>query len=379
MLACSVAHGHACWRKGIPLNSNLPFWIGFSKVPGIGPARFKKLCNHFGTVEDAWHATLTDLSAAGLDRRTIFKFVESRETIDLSAEMRRLETLEVSVLTWDDAAYPAKLKEISDPPIVLYVRGELLPQDDWAVAVVGTRNASMYGRETARMIAGGLAANGVTVVSGLALGIDTQAHQAAVDGGGRTIAVLGCGVDVIYPRRNRELAGNILENGAIVSEFPVGTTPESRNFPRRNRIISGLSLGALMVEGMAQSGARITMDYALQQNRDVFAVPGSILSRNSAGPNQLIQQGAKLVTGVDDILNELNLTMVAEQAEAQVIIPATLMEAAILAHLSSEPVHVDELGQRTGMDAAELSGTLTMMELKGLVRQLNNMYYVLAR
>ena len=229
------------------------------------------------------------------------------------------------------------------------------------------------------MLSGGLAANGVTVVSGLAMGIDTQAHQAALDSGGRTIAVLGCGVDVVYPRRNRELFDKILGNGAIVSEYPLGTTPESRNFPRRNRIISGLSLGVLMVEGMAQSGARITMDYALQQNRETFAVPGGILKRNSEGPNQLIKQGAKLVTGVDDILNELNLTMATEQSEAQTVIPATLMEAAILTHLSAEPVHIDELGQLTGLDAAELSGTLTIMELKGQVRQLNNLHYVLAR
>ncbi len=219
----------------------------------------------------------------------------------------------------------------------------------------------------------------MTVVSGLALGIDTAAHEAALAGGGRTIAVLGCGVDVIYPRRNRELSKKILENGAIVSEFPVGTKPESRNFPRRNRIISGLSLGVLMVEGMAQSGARITIDYAMQQNREIFAVPGSILSRGSEGPNQLIQQGAKLVSDVDDILDELNLTMAAEHTEAQMVIPASLTEATILTHLSAEPVHIDDLGQCTGIDAAELSGTLTMMELKGQVRQVGFLYYVLAR
>ncbi len=366
-------------QKGNPLNSDLPFWIGFSKVPGIGPSRFRKLLRYFGSVAEAWHADLGALPIAGLDKRTIINFAHTRHTIDLSVEMARLDALGVAAFTWDDPMYPSLLKEIPDPPIVLYVRGELLPADEWAVAVVGTRNATMYGREAARKLASGLAANGITVVSGLALGIDTQAHRAAVATGGRTIAVLGCGVDTIYPQRNRDLAAQILENGAIVSEFPVGTKPESRNFPRRNRIISGLSLGVLMVEGMAQSGARITIDYALEQGRETFAVPGSILSRGSEGPHQLIQQGAKLVSTVDDILQELNLTMVAEHAEAQAVIPASPTEATILTHLSAEPVHIDELGQRTGIAAAELSGTLTMMELKGQVRQVGNMHYVIAR
>ncbi len=361
------------------MNPDLPYWIGFSRVPGIGPSRFQKLIDYFGSAGDAWRANPGELSAIGLDKRSIVSFISARQQVDLDAEMHRIEKLAITVLTWDDPAYPSLLKQIADPPFVLYVRGELLPRDEWAVAVVGTRSASMYGKEVARKLSGGMASAGVTIVSGLALGIDTQAHRAAIETGGRTVAVLGSGVDVIYPPRNRKLAEEIIEHGAVISEFPVGTRPESGNFPRRNRIISGLSLGTLMVEGAVRSGARITIDYALSQGREAFAVPGNILTRGSAGPNRLIQQGAKLVTCVGDILEELNLTMVAEQTAVAETVPASPTEAAILAQLSAEPLHIDDLGERTGIPAATLSGTLTIMELKGQVRQVGNMHYVLAR
>ena len=229
------------------------------------------------------------------------------------------------------------------------------------------------------MLVRGLVENGITIVSGLAYGIDTEAHRTAVNAGGRTIAVLGCGVDIIYPADNRKLGLTIIENGALISEYPLGTNPESGNFPRRNRIISGLSLGVLFVEGSLQSGARITTDYALEQGREVLAVPGSILRKSGSGPNYLIQHGAKLVTSVNDILEELNLTMVAQHTQARAIIPDNETEAVLLAQLSSDPVHVDELGQVTGLPAAEIAGTLTMMELKGMVRQIGGMNYILAR
>jgi DNA processing protein len=217
------------------------------------------------------------------------------------------------------------------------------------------------------------------VVSGLAYGIDTEAHQTALDTGGRTIAVLGCGVDIIYPADNKKLGQAIIEQGALVSEYPLGTNPESGNFPRRNRIISGLSLGVLFVEGTIQSGARITTDYALEQGREVFAVPGSILRASGSGSNYLIQNGAKLVSGVNDILEELNLTMVAQHVEARAVIPENEVEAKLLKQLSLEPVHVDDLGQITGLNASEIASTLTLMELKGQVRQVGGMNYVLAR
>lgn len=360
-------------------DKSLPFWIGFSKVPGIGPARLRSLLDYYGDIEAAWSANPGELRAIGLDKRSVENLVKVRESVNLELELNRLEKLKVSVLSWDSPDYPALLKTIPDPPVVLYIRGSLMPQDEWAVAVVGTRQASAYGKECTRLLVNGLVENKITVVSGLAYGIDTEAHQTVVNAGGRTLAVLGSGVDVIYPTENRRLGQAVVEHGALISEYPLGTKPDSRNFPRRNRIISGLSLGVLFVEGSLQSGARITTDYALEQGREVFAVPGSILRSAGSGANYLIQNGAKLVTGVNDILEELNLTQLVQYTEARAIIPGNETEARLLQQLSSEPVHIDELGQATGLPAAEIASTLTMMELKGMVRQVGGMNYVIAR
>jgi DNA processing protein len=348
-------------------------------VPGIGPARLRALLDYYGDIEQAWQADPGELRAIGLDKRSVESLYRIRTSLDLEVELEKLNRLGVTVLTWDNVHYPGLLKNTADPPPVLYVRGTLKPEDDWSVAVVGTRRATTYGRECTHEIVTGLAESGVTVVSGLAYGIDTEAHVAAINAGGRTIAVLGCGVDIIYPAENRKLAQRIIENGAIVSEYPLGTNPDSGNFPRRNRIISGLSLGVLVVEGAIQSGARITTDYALEQGRDVFAIPGPIMRKSSSGPNYLIQNGAKLVTHVNDILEELNLTMVAQQSEARAIIPDNDVEAVLLEKLSADPIHVDELGEATGLSAPELSSVLTMMELKGKVRQVGGMNYIVAR
>ncbi len=361
------------------MSDRLAYWIGFSKVNGIGPARLRNLLDYFGDIEIAWQANPGELAAIGLPKQSIENLVKMRQTLDLEKELARLDSLSVDILIWDDENYPPLLRTISDAPFILYIRGDLLPCDEWAVAVVGTRNASMYGKEVTRRLVNGLVSNGVTIVSGLALGIDTAAHQAALDAGGRTIAVLGNGVDVIYPARNQKLSDQIVSNGALISEFPLGRHPEGGNFPRRNRIISALSLGVLMVEGGEKSGAKITVDFALEQGREVFAVPGNVGSRGSQGPNKLIQQGAKLVTCLNDILEELNLTMIPEQKEAKAIIPDTPTEATILEHLSVEPTHIDELGQSTGLPAAALSSTLVIMELKGQIRHVGSMHYVMAR
>jgi DNA processing protein len=359
--------------------NDLRYWVGFSKVPGIGPARLRSLLNYYGHIKAAWQADLSELRAIGLDKRSVENLYKVRRNLDLDAELEKLERLKVSVLTWESEDYPRLLKNIADSPPVLYVRGCLAPEDDWALAVVGTRRATAYGRECTRMLVGGLVDNNITVVSGLAYGIDTEAHRTVVRKKGRTLAVLGCGVDIIYPAENRKLGQAIIENGALISEYPLGTNPESGNFPRRNRIISGLSLGVLIAEGAIQSGARITADYALEQGREVFAVPGTILRRSSSGPNYLIQNGAKLVTHVNDILEELNLTMIAHHTEARAIIPDNEVEAVLLEQLSAEPVHVDELGQAAGLSAPEVASALTMMELKGMVRQVEGMNYVIAR
>ncbi len=361
------------------MTDNLRYWVGFSKVPGIGPARLRALLDYYGDIEQAWLADPGEWRAMGLDKRSVQNLFKVRNTLDLDVELEKLDKLNVSVLTWESPHYPTLLNNIENPPPILYLRGRLKPEDEWAVAVVGTRRATAYGRECTRMLVGGLVESGVTVISGLAYGIDTEAHRVAVGSGGRTLAVLGSGVDVLYPAENRKLAQSIIENGAIISEYPLGTKPESGNFPRRNRIISGLSLGVLVVEGAIQSGARITADYALEQGRDVFAVPGTILRKSSSGPNYLIQNGAKLVGHVNDILEELNLTMIAQQTEARAIIPDNEVEAVLLEHLSAEPVHVDDLGESTGLSASDVSSTLTMMELKGMVRQVEGMNYVVAR
>lgn len=352
------------------------YWIGFSRVVGIGPAKLRKLLDYFGDIEAAWQADAEELKQLGLDRRALQSLLDTRQQFDPVAELEALDKLSTRLLTWDDPDYPALLKMVPDPPFTLYVRGELLPRDEWALAVVGTRSASVYGKEATHRLVSGLADSGVTIVSGLALGIDTEAHSAALQAGGRTLAVLGSGVDCIYPRRNIKLSERIMAQGAIISEFPLGSQPESFNFPRRNRIISGLSLGVLFVEGSAKSGARITVDYALEHGREVLAVPGNILSRGSEGPNRIIQQGGKLVMDIGDILEELNLQMVPHHNEARTVMPASPEEAALLEQLSAEPMHVDELGLQTNIPAADVSSTLIMMELKGYVRHVGGMQYV---
>jgi DNA processing protein len=229
------------------------------------------------------------------------------------------------------------------------------------------------------MLSRGLSQAGVTIVSGLARGIDTVAHQACLEAGGRTIAVMGCGLDTIYPSQNRHLAAGIQNQGALVSEYALGTRPEARNFPPRNRIISGLSLGTIVVEADLSSGALITSGFALEQGREVFAVPGSIMARGSRGANRLIQQGAKMVCGISDVLEELNLTMVSQQAQARAVLPENETEAILLERLSSEPVHIDTLSRTARLPVSQVSSTLALMELKGMIRQVGGMNYVLVR
>ena len=359
--------------------NNLRYWIGFNRVLGIGPAKLRALLDHFGDLETAWHAEAPDLREAGLDRRALEYLLAARAAMDLDAEVARVQRLGARAITWNDADYPPQLKSIAAPPPLLYVKGAFAPADEWAMAVVGTRKATAYGRDVTRSLVGDLARSGVTIVSGLARGIDAAAHQAALDAGGRTIAVLGHGIDFIYPPEHRKLAAHIIEQGALVSDYPVGTAPEGKNFPPRNRIISGLSLGVLVVEGGDTSGAGITASFAMEQGREVFAVPGNILQRSSRLPNKLIQEGATPVLKVDDILEPLNLTMVAQHAEARQVIPADAMEAKLLTLLSAEPVHIDDIRQETGLPIAEVSSTLALMELKGMVRQVGGMNYVIAR
>ena len=360
--------------------SDLKYWLAFNYVNGIGPAKVQALLGAFGDLGQAWNATESQLREIGLDARTIDSLRETRQKLDLDAYAAKVEASGAQALTWESANYPALLRQIPAAPPVLFVRGTFAPVDEWAVAVVGTRRLSAYGRLVTHELVTGLARNGITIVSGLARGIDGVAHRAALEAAGRTIAVMGCGIDRVYPPEHRDLSHAIVDgHGAIVTDFPLGTEPSSVNFPARNRLISGLSLGVLVVEAGERSGALITARFALEQDRDVFAVPGNINSPVSVGANRLIQQGAKLVMRIEDILEELNLRMVTEQAAAQAVLPDSAEEAALLSQLSSQPLHVDDLGRLTGMPSYLVSSTLTLMELKGMVQQVGGMNYVRLR
>ena len=360
--------------------SELKYWLGFNYVSGIGPAKIQALLGAFGSLERAWRATESQLRDIGFDSRAIQSLDEARRTFDLDQYVQLVEASQVGVLTWESQEYPDLLREIPAAPPLLFVRGGYEPVDRWAVAVVGTRRLSAYGRQVTRDLVAGLVQNGITIVSGLARGIDAVAHRTAVEEGGRTIAVMASGIDKIYPPEHRDLAHAIVDgHGALVSDYPFGAEPESTHFPARNRLISGLSLGVLVVEAGEKSGALITAQYALEQNRDVFAVPGNIHSPVSIGPNRLIQQGGKLVTRVEDILEELNLKMAVDQQVAKAVLPETAEEAALIAQLSTQPLHVDELGRLTGMPSSLISSTLTIMELKGMVQQVGGMQYVRLR
>ncbi|HEU0075175.1 MAG TPA: DNA-processing protein DprA, partial [Dehalococcoidia bacterium] len=276
--------------------------------------------------------------------------------------------------------YPRLLREVEDKPPVLYVRGELTDEDEWSVAIVGTRRATPYGRQAAEHFATELAAQRITIVSGLARGIDAVAHRAALAAGGRTIAVLACGLDMVYPPEHAKLAQEIAEHGALISDYALGTQPRSEFFPRRNRILSAVSLGVLVVEGSEDSGALLTARYALEQNREVFAVPGSIYSPTHKGANKLIRDGeAKLVSTAEHILEELNLTTVTQQLELREVAPADPTEAKLLSVLSNQPSHIDEVQRASGLPIASVSSALAVLELKGIVRQVGPMSFVRAR
>ncbi|MCD6600275.1 MAG: DNA-processing protein DprA [Dehalococcoidia bacterium] len=358
----------------------LKYWVGFSLVPGIGRVRLSQLKEHFGNLRDAWKASEGELRQAGLDSRSIDTLRLLCPKISLDAEMEKLERYKVEAFTCEDSRYPSKLREIYDYPPLLYIRGNFMPhEDDPCLAVVGTRRPSIYGRQVAEEITTDLAKSKITVVSGLARGIDSIAHQATLEAGGKTIAVLASGLDIIYPAENARLAQTIMEQGALISEHPLGVKPRAESFPLRNRIMSGLSLGVLVIEARERSGALITAFQALEQNRDVFAIPGSILSPTSRGTNHIIQEGAKLVRNCTDIIEELNLSVAApQQLEIKEFPPANNIESAVLKQLSSEPEHIDKICRHSGLPMPEVSSTLAILELKGIVKQAGNMNYVLA-
>lgn len=342
------------------------YWLAFSRVPGIGTKRILHLFEAFESLEAAWKATEAQLRASGLDDHALTQLLQTRGKLDLVDEVMKVKRTGAKFVTLADEDYPALLKPLADAPPVLYVMGDLTDEDRRAVAVVGTRKATQYGTNAAYDLSRQMGANDVTVVSGLALGIDTAAHNGALASGGRTIAVLGCGIDRIYPPENNPLARKIVDNGALVSEFAVGTPPDGRNFPRRNRVISGISLGVLVVEAPEDSGALITATVAAEQGRDVFAVPANIYNKMGAGCNKLIQDGAKLITGVEDILSEINVTHthLETAVKTEQIQPANELEAAILQALGADPIHVDDLVRNCGLPIASVMSTLTIFMLR---------------
>jgi DNA processing protein len=357
----------------------LKYWVAFSGIPGIGRVRISQLKEYFGSLRDAWKAPEGKLKQAGLDSRSIDALISICPRISLDDEMEKLERHRVKPLIYEDPLYPARLKQIYDYPPVLYVKGNLPAEDEPCLAIVGTRRPTIYGRQITEEIVADLARSKITVVSGLARGIDSVAHRTALEAGGKTVAVFGSGLDIVYPGENAKLAQAIMEQGALVSEHPLGVKPRAENFPLRNRIMSGLSLGVLVVEAGERSGALITAHQAVEQNREVFAIPGSILSPASQGSNRLIQEGAKLVRNYADILQELNLTIVVQQAEIKEFSPGDEFGSAILRQLASEPIHIDEICRRSGLTMQEVSSALAMLELRGIARHVGNMNYVLAR
>ena len=352
------------------------YWVAWNLVKGVGAVRFRALLNAFGNAQSAWEASPAALREAGLNEKVTTNVVKLRAQISLDLIWEKLQAGNIQVLTWEDEAYPHRLKEIDQPPPVLYQRGSLLPEDEWAVAIVGTRRVTAYGRQVAEELASALARNGVAVVSGLARGIDSIAHQAAVNAGGRTIAVMGTGVDKIYPPENSRLAEQILQQGALVSDYAPGTPPDGVNFPPRNRIISGLSLAVVIVEAGLTSGALITAAFAAEQGREVFAIPGNIHAPQSQGTNRLILDGAIPLLNPQQVLEALNLTMVTEHRAARKVLPTDPIEKQVYQVLSAEPLHVDEIRMRTDIPIEQVSATLALMELKGIVRQVGGMNYV---
>jgi len=357
----------------------LRYWVGFNIVPGIGRVKFSQIESYFGKLENAWKASPGELKQAGLDSNTIKAIEINRPQIDPDTEIEKLDKFGAKAYTYHDAEYPARLKEIYDYPPLIYVKGSIIPQDEWGLAVVGTRRATVYGRQVTEEIVENLTHNHITVISGLARGIDTVAHRRAVETNGRTIAIFACGLDTIYPAENVNLARRIIDQGAWVSQYPLGAKPRPDNFPRRNRIMSGMSLGVLVVEADESSGAIITAHIALEQNREVFAIPGSILSPMSRGTNALIQEGAKLIRSCADILEELNLTSNIQQLEMKEMKPTSDIESLLLKQLGAEPTHIDMICRNSGLPIATVSSNLAIMELKGLVRQVSTMNYALAR
>ncbi len=362
----------------------LRFWLALNAVPGLGARRAKLLLEQFGGPRAVLEAPRSELrKVPGIGPELTQGITTWKKYVDLEKELRLIEKHRVEVIVVDDSSYPKNLAKIFDPPLLLYMKGKFLPRDWIAVAIVGSRRPSLYGRRIAEKLGRELAARGLTVVSGLARGIDSAAHKGALSGGGRTVAVLGSGLDVVYPPENRGLMEEISPRGAVISEFPMSTFPDRGNFPRRNRIVSGLSLGVVVVEAAQRSGALITVDCALEQGREVFALPGKVDSLTSRGTNRLIQQGAKLVTTSEDIIEELEPIWASLLPEREMrdedelsLPPLKEEEGKVYELLSDEPRHIDSLIRGSGFPAGRIASLLLMLQMKKLVKELPGKMFI---
>jgi DNA processing protein len=366
----------------------LKYWLAWNKVREIGPVRFSNLRHSFSSLEEAWNNNQkNDISKIlHVGQNTWRKIETQKQNINPDSELSLLEKMKVNVITINENDYPVLLKNIYDPPPIIYYRGNFLDMvnNNKTLAVVGSRKATYYGRKIARDISLELASRGYTIISGLARGIDTNAHLGALEAGGKTIAVLGCGIDRIYPAENVSIANRIVKNGAIITEFPIYTKPEKNNFPRRNRIISGLSLGTLVVEAAEKSGALITSDYSLDQGREVFAIPGSIHSFLSKGCHDLIKQGARLVNSYQDIIEELETEDIDSKSSENCndkeeninVDDLNEYEKVFLKYISTDPLHIDEITNLTELSPAQVNETLLSLELKNLIREVEGKRYI---
>ena len=351
--------------------------LALSRVPRVGNITFRKLVRHFGGAQGTFEAGYDGLLRSGIVGEKLARSIVSFSDWDpVEKELDRVRSFGAVIIGIEDENYPLPLREIYDPPGFLYVLGSFAPKDHGSVAVVGSRNPTHYGVLSTERIAGGLTAAGITVVSGMARGIDSLAHEAAIKNNGRTIAVLGSGLDVIYPPENKKLSESITENSAVISEFSMGTGPDAQNFPRRNRIISGMSLGVVIIEARIKSGALITAHLALEQNREVFAVPGNINNPRSKGTHRLIRDGAKLVESAEDVIEELPNMLSGKYfiggGSGEVVKPLVLTddEKRVLENIGHEPVYVDIIIDESGLASGRVLEILLELELKNVVRQI---------
>lgn len=355
------------------------FYVGLNCIPSLRGRRLKRLLETFGAPEKLWKASRQEMHEAGrLSTEFIETFFEQKQRVSVEKEFQKAESLNVSIIALGDDRYPALLREIYDPPPVLYVKGEIKTTEDAnSIAVVGSRKATEYGLNVAEKISAALAQAGFTIVSGLARGIDTKAHEGTLKAGGRTLAVLGNGHDVMYPKENKALSEKISASGAVLTEFPFGTQPHAMNFPMRNRIISGLSRGVIVVQAGERSGATITADFALEQGREVFAVPGSVYLSQSKGTHRLLKEGATLVESVSDVLQALGIPSVkTEEKEAPQL---QGVEKMVYDALSYDPVALDDLVESLQFPVQRISSSLMILEAQGHVRQLPGKFFVKTR